>query len=211
MSPAELSMGRQLDDNLPKFHSPRPKIAKRNLLQEREKSKQLHDKHISTKTSTKETFTPGMRVAIQDHQTKEWTIRGKILRKAGPRSFDILTDGRKELRRTQTHIRKVHAIIVSATQPEGGFPVSQSQLPLPPVLEGMQLMSDSEETVPYSESSSEEEETFSPKEILMSDSDETVPYNVSSSSEEEETFSQKKTPLRKTKSGRVVRQPYRYR
>lgn len=123
LSPAELSMGRQLDDNLPKFHNPRPKTAKRNLLQEREKSKRLHDKHISARTTSKEAFAPGMRVAIQDHQTKEWTIRGKILRKAGTRSFAIITDGKKELRRTQTHIRKVHAIIVSATQPEGGFPV----------------------------------------------------------------------------------------
>ena len=66
LSPAELSMGRQLDDDLPKFHKPRPKIAKRNLLQEREKSKQLHDKDISTKSTTKEVFAPGMRVAIQD-------------------------------------------------------------------------------------------------------------------------------------------------
>ena len=115
-------MGRQLDDNLPKFHRPRPETTKRDLLLEREKSKRLHDKYITTKT-TKEVFSPGMRVAVQDQQSKEWSIRGRILRQAGPRSFDILTNERRELRRTQTHIRKLHVVMVSATQPEDGFSV----------------------------------------------------------------------------------------
>ena len=75
----------------------------------------------------------------------------------------------------------------------------------------MQLMSDSNETVLYNESlSASEEEPTPQKETLMSDSDETVPYNESSLSEDE-TFSTKMTALKETKSGRVVRLPYRYR
>lgn len=195
-SPAELCMGRQLDDNLPKFHRPRPDKASRNLIQEREKSKQTYDRKIPPQM-TKEAFSPGTKVAIQDQHWREWSVRGKILRKSGPRSYDIMTEDKKELRRTQTHIRKVHALIVSTNQAEGGLLKPHlPQVPLSPVLERIQDMSDSDQTIPYNESWSSESET--------------IPYNESSS--EEESIPQRDTStITQTKSGRVIKKPSRYR
>ena len=116
-SPAELLMNRTLRDNMPSI----PTLADtnqtvgRDLIKERTKQKQQHDKNIHSKslqqqlTHPNNKFRPGQQVAIQDHVTKEWSIRGRILRQVAPRSFEVQVHNKGILRRNQQQLRKVHS------------------------------------------------------------------------------------------------------
>ena len=110
-SPAELLMNRTLRDNMPRLPTlTNTKTAgSRDLMAERNKQKQQHDKHIHQQAHINKEFLPGQHVAIQDHVTKEWSIRGKIIQEVAPRSFDILVNNKNTLRRNQRHMRKIHS------------------------------------------------------------------------------------------------------
>ena len=151
-SPAELSKGYPLRDNLPRYHNTKVDNTGRNLQKERKSAKQYHDnKFVKRIPSTH--FTSGQTVAIQHATTKEWTLRGKILKEVAPRSFDVkLSDGRV-LRRNQRFLRKLHIHLTSVDVP--------TTIP-------MDELSDDDSTIAFEESDG--------------DSDETVPY-VNSSDE----------------------------
>ena len=106
-SPAELIYGRPLQERLPRLpQAPAP--VQRDLIQERTTQKEYHDAKIQ-KNKVIEPFHPGQRVALQDQNTKEWTIRGTILTKVAPRAFLIKTTNGTTLRRNIQHIKKLHS------------------------------------------------------------------------------------------------------
>ena len=110
-SPAELLMNRQLNDNLPRIPTSistnQPKS--RDLLAERSTQKQHHDRKLLSRPEV-DTFRPGQRVALQDPKSKEWSIRGQIVKEVAPRSFAVLVPGRVEpLRRNRSQLRKLHS------------------------------------------------------------------------------------------------------
>ena len=67
-----------------------------------------HDAKIQ-KNKVIEPFHTGQRVALQDQNTKEWTIRGTILSKVAPRAFLIETTNGTKLRRNIQQIKKLHS------------------------------------------------------------------------------------------------------
>ena len=109
LSPAQLLMNRQLNDNLPRIPSTTTtnKSPCRNLMAERRNQKHHHDKNISK--TTRETFRPGQRVALQNPKTKEWTVRGRIIEEVAPRSYNVQVSDKSILRRNRIHIRKLHS------------------------------------------------------------------------------------------------------
>lgn len=110
-SPAELLMNRQLNDGLPRLPETlnTKKPPRRNLVAERQKQIKHHDNKILRKQTNPETFTPGQKVALQHHSTKEWSIRGTIVKEVAPRSFDVLTSNNTTLRRNRRQLRKLHS------------------------------------------------------------------------------------------------------
>ena len=76
---------------------------------EREVQKHHHDKKLPTTKPPTSKFLPGQRVAVQHHQSKEWSIRGQIVEKVGPRSYTVRTAHDTLLRRNQIQIRKLHS------------------------------------------------------------------------------------------------------
>ena len=113
-SPAELLMNRTLRDKMPRLPTlaNTKKAGSRDLVAERTKQKQQHDRHIHVHNSQQENcnkFLPGQHVAIQHHVTKEWSIRGQIIQEVAPRSYEIQVNNKGVLRRNQRHIRKVHS------------------------------------------------------------------------------------------------------
>ena len=110
-SPAELLMNRQLNDNLPRLPAnlTTNKPKRRDLMAEREVQKHHHDKKLPTTKPPTSKFLPGQRVAVQHHQSKEWSIRGQIVEKVGPRSYTVRTAHDTLLRRNQIQIRKLHS------------------------------------------------------------------------------------------------------
>ena len=109
-SPAELLMNRQLRDNMPRLPTTTDtkKAVNRDLVAERSKQKEQHDKNIR-KTATNNKFHPGQTVAIQDHISKEWSIRGTIVEEVAPRSFTVQVYNKGILRRNQRQIRKTYS------------------------------------------------------------------------------------------------------
>jgi hypothetical protein len=176
-SPAELLLGRQLNDNMPRLpaqmNSKEPE--KRDMMAERYKQKTYHDQKVSADLTN---FQPGQRVAIQDHVTKEWSIKGRIVKEVAPRSYSIqVSDGGNVLRRNRSQIRKLHST-TSSTHTTHDEERSYD------------YTSDSD-TIPYDEeehwSESEEEQWAQSEEEL---------WNWSESEEEE--------PVRSSR-GRVIR------
>ena len=105
-SPAELLLGRQVQDNLPRKilrdHTHDDVIGR---LQERQaQQKYYHDQHAAALPS----LVPGQQVTIQNPKTLEWKP-AIVLDKAreAPRSYIVSTPGGKELRRNRSHIRQV--------------------------------------------------------------------------------------------------------
>ena len=175
-SPAELSKGYPLKYNLPRYHN--TDNTGRNLQKERELAKQYHDnKFVKRIPSTH--FTSGQTVAIQHTTTKEWTLHGKILKEVAPRSFDIkLSDGRV-LRRNQRFLRKLHIHLTSVDVP--------TTIP-------MDELSDEDSTIAFEESDG--------------DSDESVPYVNSSDEGSEIIQSDESDNICRSRYGRVVKRKH---
>ena len=103
-SPAELLLGRAIQDNLPR-EIPRDalnEVVTPRLEERQELQKFYHDRSARQLPA----LTPGQRVSIQDQTTLKWKpaeVREKL---AGvPRSYAVSTPTGRELRRTRTHIR----------------------------------------------------------------------------------------------------------
>ena len=105
-SPAELLLGRQVQDNLPrKFQRDHTYDDVIGRLQERQaQQKYYHDQHATALPS----LVPGQQVTIQNPKTLEWKP-AIVLDKAreAPRSYIVSTPSGKELRRNRSHIRQV--------------------------------------------------------------------------------------------------------
>ena len=114
-SPAELLMGRRLRDNMPSINEER--LSDRDLVRERLKQKEYHDRKKASERKIPNDFQINQRVAVQHHQDKTWSIKGRILEQVADRSFIIKTDHGSIIRRDTKFIRRVHSII-SSTIPE---------------------------------------------------------------------------------------------
>ena len=108
-SPTQLLKSRKLQDNLPKFHMSRPLKPQQDLLQERMKLKQRDDVKLPNQ-KVFEKFQPGNQVVVQDPQSKEWSLRRKILKQVAPRSLEVKVDEKTILRRNQQQLRRVFCI-----------------------------------------------------------------------------------------------------
>ena len=165
-SPAELLMGRKLQDNLPSYRI-QPKETDnitRNLKKERQVQKQYFDKtHHTTKPGI---FRKGQIVAIQNHRTKEWTLKGTITAEIAPRSYQIKLNNGNITRRNTKNIKKVHALTVEGPNP--------MMTPIAFTEQGNNELSDSDEdsdTIPYDEDDTTTDDATEP--YMMSDEDET--------------------------------------
>ena len=157
-SPAELLMGRQLNDNLPRLPAlmDTNEPGGRNMIAERAIQKKHHDKKIAGRQRTEE-FHKGQWVAIQDPDTKLWILKGRIIEEVAPRSYNVQIPGRGILRRNRKHLRKVQST-TSTFQPNNE-------------LDDSELSMNDEEN---NEQDSENTET------TLSDSDATQPYDEDS-------------------------------
>ena len=103
-SPAELLLGRVIQDNLPRkiTRDALSEVVTPRLEERQELQKFYHDRSARQLPE----LTPGQRVTIQDQTTLKWKpaeVREKL---AGvPRSYAVTTPNGRELRRTRTHIR----------------------------------------------------------------------------------------------------------
>ena len=114
-SPAELLIGRGLRDNMPSINEER--LNDRDLVRERLKQKEYHDRKKASERKISNDFQINQRVAIQNHQDKTWSIKGRILEKVADRSYIIKTDQGSTIRRNTKFIRRVHPVI-SSTMPK---------------------------------------------------------------------------------------------
>ena len=103
-SPAELLLGRAIQDNLPR-KIPRDalnEVVTPRLEERQELQKFYHDRSARQLPA----LTPGQRVSIQDPTTLKWKPAEVTEKLAGvPRSYAVSTPTGRELRRTRTHIR----------------------------------------------------------------------------------------------------------
>ncbi|XP_057294539.1 uncharacterized protein K02A2.6-like [Hydractinia symbiolongicarpus] len=84
-SPAQLLIGFNLSDTLPSVVRHTPNFF-RNMDREKKQMKTYHDQRCS---GTALIFQPGQIVSIQHQDTREWTIKGKILNEVAPRSYTV--------------------------------------------------------------------------------------------------------------------------
>ena len=75
--PAELLMGRRLRDNIPIINE--EKLSGRDLVTERLNQKEYLDRKKASERKIPNDFQINQRVAIQHHQDKTWSIKGRIL------------------------------------------------------------------------------------------------------------------------------------
>lgn len=173
-SPAELLMGRKLHDILPTYVQPPVGHPTRDIIKERQIQKQYFDRSHSTNEQT--AFRKDQPVAIQDHHTKEWSTKGTIIAKIAPRSYTIKLANGKVTRRNVKDIRKVHTLTLEDSEPV----VTISTLRTPgsnalPTRHETDEESDSDETIPYVDSDSDDErsEERTPGETRTEDSEKT--------------------------------------
>ena len=192
-SPAELLMNRQLNDNLPRLPSTmnQEDRRKRDMVAEREIQKKFHDRKINQRSQpNSNAFHPGQRVALQHHETKEWSLRGQIIKEVAPRSYDVEVNG-KTLRRNRCQIRKMQ----STTSYDNGSQRTQQN---ESDYDEEQYYSD----VPDHEQYDNEHYPFAQSEHSEGemDSDSTIPYGDSDADPETHEVN-----TRTTRSGRRVR------
>ena len=142
-----------------------------------------------------ETFRPGQRVALQNHQTEEWSIRVQIVEKVAPRSFTVQTTNGSILRRNQCQIRKLHSTTSSMRQEQSSYEEAPTtHEPTPPTYdEHLQDEYDSEHL---------QDEYGSETDTASENSDSTLPYDG-----EDEIYNEHNQ--QQTRSGRIVRSHHR--
>ena len=206
-SPAQLIFNKTLEDNLPRLHN--QNISQnyyRDLGKERAQQKATYDKKIP-ENPLLSTFKKNQRVAIQHHNSKEWSIRGTIVNQVAPRSYRIHLDDGSFLRRNSKDIRRVYNLIA---EPSNHNPTQQnsdmnritnsntletqirsiaSNTNASDIMEGN---SSSDETIPYNEESESDNGDEYGEAINTSNnnnsSDETIPYNEESDSNNENDY-----------------------
>ena len=158
-SPAQMLFGRQIRDNLPtlsiKFNT--NEKVKRDLQGERKTAKEYYDRKVPRKQKL-ELFRKNQRVVVQNEKTKEWDIRGSIMKEIAPRSYMVKMDKGGEVRRNRKFIRKLYYITSNGNAIKEKERVVEVEL-------GDQDVETSFETIPYEEEDTlpyegqEEEET----------------------------------------------------
>ena len=98
----------------------------RDLTKQRLRAKDYHDKKGPTKQQTA-TFHPNQTVAVQDDQTKEWSLRGKIVREVAPRSYQVCLENGKILRRNRTFIRRLHPVFIPRENTQNQEPLTEAE------------------------------------------------------------------------------------
>ena len=165
-SPAEVIYGHTLRDNLPMLPNKFSTSSKNNahhttkLIKNRTIQKQYYDRNTITPTKSLVRFSPGQRIAVQHNITREWSLRGKIVRYIEPRSYEIKMENGHITRRNQNNLRQLYAIsafCADRKEVSGLWPAYAND-----------SVTDSEETIPY-ENDTEE------------DSVETIPYDTEDS------------------------------
>ena len=104
-SPAELLLGRKLQDNLPRViqRSYNSEDITKHLNERQETQRFYHDRSVKTLP----VLPTGTSITIQDPVTHKWepgTVKGKI--ESVPRSYVVTTQNGSELRRNRSHLRE---------------------------------------------------------------------------------------------------------
>ena len=174
-------MGRRLQDNLPCIVKPENKFT-RDLPTERLRQKAQHDNHrnLTDKTPAAE-FTPGQKVRLQHHITKEWSLKGTVISEVAPRSYDVKMDDGNTLRRNRKSIRRIYSLC-SDTQNELDEGERHNH-DMPSTEEAV----DSDATNVYMESNSELTDDDISGDDLEYDSDRTEPHDEHENGSREET------------------------
>jgi transposase InsO family protein len=130
-SPAQLLMGRQLQEQLPTFHMQNDNSSKRDLQTERQKQKKQYDKQIrTTKEHTSYLFRKGQHVRLRNPTTCEWSLKGTIVDRIAPRSYTIkLAEGGNVIRRNTQHIRRIYSLTVDKETIEKNIAQSNDTIP----------------------------------------------------------------------------------
>nr|XP_047141089.1 uncharacterized protein K02A2.6-like [Hydra vulgaris] len=121
LSPAELLHELQLRDNLLRFQSQNKDQSKysREIVKERVQSKKYYDKNIGAFKPY--VYRQGQTVAIQNEVTREWSLRGKIMKCVAPRSYEVkLNHNGHILCRNQIQLRKVYTISAQGVTRDNG-------------------------------------------------------------------------------------------
>ena len=180
----------------------RPLKPQWDLLQERMKSKQRHDVKLPNQ-KVFEKFQPGNQVVVQDPKSKEWSLRGKILKQVAPRSFEVEEDEKTILRQNQQQVRKMFALVSS---PKVCLPETKVSLPpsMPLVLVSPNVSFGSNESIiSYRNDESDSDNTIA---YDTSDSEQTIENKMSA-----DEWNNEQSKEYKTRHGRVVKKPKRYR
>ena len=125
-SPAQLLFGHSIRDNLPILPHKLVATAQRDLTKERLRAKDYDDRKGPTKQQTA-TFHQNQTVAVQDDQTKEWSLRGKIVREVAPRSYQVSLENGKLLRRNRTFIRRLHPVSIPRENTQNQEPLTEAE------------------------------------------------------------------------------------
>lgn len=135
-SPAELLLGRKIQDNLPRM------IARTNdsddvinrLEYRQEVQKHYHDRHVKILPA----LHPGQPITVRDPTTRKWNpaiVKEKL--EDVPRSYQVSTPAGGELRRNRVHIRSVpppptQPTMTTDTAPADPQPATQQTSSMPP-------------------------------------------------------------------------------
>ena len=145
----------------------------------------------------------GNQVVVQERKSKEWSLRGKILKQVVPRSFEVKVDENTILRRNQQQLRKVFALVSSSKvclpEIKGSLPPS---MPLVPVSPNVSFRSN-ESITSFRNDESDSDNTTA---YSTSDSEQTIEYRMSAGEWDNEQSKEYKT-----RSGHVVKKLKRYR
>ena len=118
-------------------------------------------------------------IAVQNHVTHEWNIRGRIIKYIHPRSYEIKLDNGRRIRRKRLFLRQLYAISVSCENWDNSLSkvnASEESNNEEPISYDDERTSDSDSddmTIPYDESS----------DIQSDSSDVTIPYEESEDSD----------------------------
>ena len=167
--------------------------------QKRMKSKQ----DVKLPNQIYQKFQPGNQVVVQDPNSKEWSLRGKILKQVAPQLFKAKVDKKTILRWNQQQLGKVFALVSSPKlclpEIKGSLPPS---IPLVPVSPSVSFGSN-ESIISYRNDKSDSDNTIA---YNTSDSEQTIEYKMSA-----DKWNNEPSIEYKTWSGWVVKKPKRYR